>query len=195
MEQNNSIMRDGIPIQKGIVLSSTMLDANMLLITDYLNMWMMYPDIMLDSIQRVDDKYFHLLPYQRVQLRAMMRYRYTSWTSTRATSKSFTAYLGSYLICMFRENSKIILVSDTKETVIKTAQQKFEEIFNHWPLLRNELKTQAEDGVKGERSSSDYFEFKFKNGSTLSVITKDKRGLRATGAVVEESATVKFLAA
>ncbi len=91
---------------------------------------------------------------------------------------------------MFRENMNIVLVSDTKGTVIKTAQAKFESYFRTWPLLRNELMNRATDGKSGEKSSGDYFELKFKNGSSLSVISIDKRGLRATGAIVEESATV-----
>lgn len=142
-----------------------------------------------------EDTHWKLKPYQRIELRAIMRYKATSWTATRATSKSFTAYLGGYLLCMFRENTTLQLVSDTKGTVIKTAQDKFNEIFNHWPLLRNELKTQADDGVKGMKTSGDYYELKFKNGSKLSVISSDKRGLRATATIIEEAATVNLLAA
>lgn len=183
-------LRDGIPVEKGIILNSQLIEDNKELIQKYLNHWMLYPDLFLDAISLTQDKYFKLKPYQRIELRAIMRYRYNSWTATRATSKSFTAYLGAFLLCMFRENSTIALVSDTKGTVIKTANAKFDEIFRHWPLLRNELKTRADDGVKGEKMGGDYFELKFKNNSTLSVISIDKRGLRATGCVVEESATV-----
>lgn len=181
--------REGHILEKGVVLTSDFLNKNADLVHQYLNFWMLYPDLFLDFISLTGDN-FKLKPYQRVELRAIMRYRYNSWTATRATSKSFTAYLGAFLLCMFRENSKIALVSDTKGTVIKSANEKFSEIFEHWPLLRNELKNRADDGVKGERSGGDYFEFKFKNGSTLAVISIDKRGLRLTGCVVEEAATV-----
>ena len=51
--------------------------------------------------------------------------------------------------------------------------------------------TQAEDGKKGDKMTGDYVEFKFKNGSTLSVISIDTtRGLRATGVIAEESALI-----
>ena len=90
------ITRDGIPIEKGITLTREYLDANQELFTKYLNLWILYPDLFLDAIQSVDDaKNFHLMPFQRIALRASMRYRYHFWTATRATSKSFTAYLCS----------------------------------------------------------------------------------------------------
>lgn len=155
MENNSELpMKDGIPIQKGVVLNSFILDKNRVLVTDYLDFWMQYPDLFLDAIQTSTDKYFKLLPYQRIALRASLRYRYHSWTATRATSKSFTAYLSALLVCVFRENSHIILVSDTKETVVKTARAKFDEIFKHWPLLRNELTTRANQGEQGEKPAT-----------------------------------------
>ena len=78
-----------------------------------------------------------------------MRYRYHYWTSTRATSKSFTAYLSAIARAILLPNSTIMIASDVKGTVIKIAQAKFEEIFRHWPLLRLELTTRADDGKTG----------------------------------------------
>ena len=124
-------------------------------------------------------------------MRASMRYRYHFWTATRATSKSFTAYLSALVRAVLLPNSTLMIVSDTKGTVIKIAEAKFEEIFRHWPLLRNELKTRADDGKTGIKSSTNYYEIYLKNGSMISVISKDtSRGLRATGAVLEECALI-----
>ena len=186
------IMRDGIPIEKGVVLTTDFLDANRELCTKYLNLWLLAPDLMLDEIQdREDAKHWKLQPFQRIALRASMRYRYHFLTATRATSKSFMAYLGSYLKCMLLPNSNIIIASDVKGTVIKTAEAKFEEFFRHWPMLRNELKTRQDDGKSGQKSSNNYYELYFKNGSKLSVESKDNsRGLRGTNLVIEEAATV-----
>jgi len=56
--------KDGIPIEKGIVLTKEFLDANEDLFTRYLNMWILYPDLYLDAIQDAEDaKNFHLLPF------------------------------------------------------------------------------------------------------------------------------------
>lgn len=131
------------------------------------------------------------MPFQRVELRAAMRYRYTFWTATRATSKSFTAYLSALIRAVLLPNSTIMIASDTKGTVIKIAEAKFEEIFRHWPLLRKELKTRADDGKTGQKASTNYYELYLKNGSMISVVSKDtSRGLRATAAILEEAALI-----
>ena len=189
---NEIVLRDGVPIEKGIILTKTFLDNNQELFTKYLNLWILYPDLFLDAIQdSTDAKNFHLLPFQRIALRASMRYRYHFWTATRATSKSFTAYLSALVRAVLLPGSTIMIVSDTKGTVIKIAEAKFEEIFRHWPLLRNELKTKADDGKTGIKSSNNYYEIWLKNGSLISVISKDtSRGLRATGAILEECALI-----
>lgn len=184
--------RNGIPIEKGVVLTRDFLDANKELFTSYLNYWILYPDLFLDEIQNSEDaKNFHLLPFQRIALRASMRYRYHFWTATRATSKSFTAYLAAIVRAVLLPRSTLMIASDTKGTVIKIAEAKFEEIFRHWPLLRKELATRADDGKTGQKSSSNYYELYFKNGSMISVVAKDSsRGLRATAAIMEEAALI-----
>ena len=189
---NEAMLRDGIPIQKGIVLTRQFLDRNQELFVKYLNFWILYPDAFLDIIQDFEDaKHFHLLPYQRVALRASMRYRYHFLTATRATSKSFTAYLSSVCRAVLLPGSNIMIASDVKGTVIKIAQAKFEQIFRHWPLLRKELATRADDGKTGIKSSNNYYELYFKNGSVITVVSKDtSRGLRATAAILEEAATI-----
>lgn len=192
MTSPTAIERDGIPIEKGVVLTRQYLDDNEALFTKYLNFWILYPDLLLDVIKRADDTHFNLFFYQRIALRASMRYRYHFFTATRATSKSFIAYLGSLMRAILLPKSNIMIASDVKGTVIQIAEAKFNEIFDHWPLLRNELMTRADDGKKGEKSSGNYYELNFKNGSKITVVSKDSsRGLRATAAVLEEAATIE----
>ena len=153
----------------------------------------MYPDAWLDTIQDIEDaKNFHLMPFQRIALRASLRYRYTFWTATRATSKSFTAYLSALVRAVLLPNSNIMIASDIKGTVIKIAEAKFNEIFRHWPLLEKELATRSEDGKTGVKSSNNYYELRLKNGSMITVVSKDtSRGLRATAAILEECALIE----
>ena len=186
-------MRDGIPVEKGVVLTRDYLDDNQELFTKYLDLWIRYPDLLLDMIQDQEDaKNFHLMPFQRIALRASMRYRYHFWTATRATSKSFTAYLSAFMRAMLLPRSTIMIASDVKGTVIKIAEAKFEEIFRHWPLLRKELATRVEDGKTGQKAGANYFELFLKNGSMISVVSKDtSRGLRATAAILEECALIE----
>ena len=96
------ILKDGVQLEKGVILTREYLDKNEELFTKYLNLWLMYPDLFLDAIQPEDDaKHWNLKPFQRIALRASMRYRYMFWTATRATSKSFTSYLSAFLKCVF----------------------------------------------------------------------------------------------
>lgn len=185
-------LRDGIPIEKGVVLTKDFLDKNQELFTSYLNLWILYPDLYLDTIQDTEDaKHFKLKPFQRIALRASMRYRYHFWTATRATSKSFTAYVSAAVRAVLLPNSNIMIASEVKGTVIKIAEAKFAEIFRHWPLLEKELATRAEDGKTGIKSSGNYYELRFKNGSMITVVAKDtSRGLRATAAILEEAALI-----
>ena len=44
------ITRDGIPVEKGVVLTREYLDANEELFTRYLDLWIRYPDLLLDMI-------------------------------------------------------------------------------------------------------------------------------------------------
>lgn len=64
IENAETHMIDGIPIEKGVVLTKEYLDANQELFTKYLNLWILYPDLFLDAIQSSEDKkYFHLFFY------------------------------------------------------------------------------------------------------------------------------------
>jgi len=186
-------MRDGIPIEKGVVLTKEFLDANQELFTNYLNHWLLYPDLFLDAIQPEEDKkHFNLLFYQRIALRASMRYRYHFWTATRATSKSFSAYLAAVVRAVLLPGSNIFISSDVKGTVIKIAEAKFNEIWRHWPMLKNELKTRDNGGQQGEKKSGNYYELRFRNESMITVVSKDtSRGLRATAGILEECATIE----
>jgi len=186
-------LRDGVPIEKGVVLTKEFLDANQELFTSYLNYWLLYPDLFLDAIQPQDDaKNFHLFFYQRIALRASMRYRYHYWTATRATSKSFTAYLSAVVRAVLLPGSNIFISSDVKGTVIKIAEAKFNEIWRHWPMLKNELQTRESGGQQGEKKSGNYYELRFRNDSMITVVSKDtSRGLRATAGILEECATIE----
>jgi len=47
---NEVVIRDGIPIEKGVTLTHEFLDTNQELFTKYLNLWIQYPDLFLDAI-------------------------------------------------------------------------------------------------------------------------------------------------
>jgi len=60
----DAALRDGTPIEKGIVLTKEFLDSNQALFTRYLDLWIRYPDLLLDMIQDYEDaKNFHIMPF------------------------------------------------------------------------------------------------------------------------------------
>ncbi len=180
---NGNVLRDGIPVEKGVVLDERWVEQHEDLIQYYCEKWRLYPDLFLDMISSRDCP-IKLMYYQRVMLRACARYRYFFGSFTRATSKSFIAILSQILSCIFLPNSKRFLVSQYKKASLDIAKQKIEEIFRWWPLLKNELEYL--------KQSTDYIEMKFKNGSIFHVLalSASSRGQRASGGVVEEAALI-----
>lgn len=75
-------LRDGVPIEKGIVLTEDFLVKNQQLFEEYNKYFMLYPDLFLDLIaaENCPIKFYY---YQRIMLRGMMRYRYFYGTFTR----------------------------------------------------------------------------------------------------------------
>ena len=67
-------MRDGVPIEKGVILTEQFLKDNQSLFEKYANLFTAYPDVFLDLIAP-ENPPIRLFPYQRVFLRAVMRYK------------------------------------------------------------------------------------------------------------------------
>lgn len=176
-------MREGIPVEKGVVVTEEFLEKNEELFKQYNQYFMLYPDLFLDTIatKNCPIKFYY---YQRILLRAMMRYRYFFGTFTRATSKSFLAIMSCYLACMFLPRSKRFVVSEFKKSSLAIVKSKLEEIWSYWPLLKTEVLTQ--------HMSTDYIELIFKNGSIFQILTlgASSRGQRATGGIMEEAALI-----
>ena len=180
---NEGTLREGIPVEKGVVLTQEFLEQNEKLIGDYCNYFLRNPDLFLDTIKSKECpiKFFY---YQRILLRAMMRYRFFFGTFTRGTSKSFIAILSQYLSCIFLPGSKRFLVSQFKKASLDITKAKLEEIWTWFPILKNELESW--------KMSTDYIELKFKNRSLFQILTlsASARGQRATGGVMEEAALI-----
>ncbi len=47
-------LRDGIPVEKGVVLTEDFLEKNEELIAKYCNYFMLYPDLFLEMVQSKD---------------------------------------------------------------------------------------------------------------------------------------------
>lgn len=176
-------LREGIAINKGFAITEQFLEQNEELLGKYVEFFATYPDLYLDTIASKNCP-IHFYYYQRILMRAMMRYRFFYGGFTRATSKSFLAIITEYLACVFMPRSKRFVVSQFKKASLSITKQKLEEIWTYWPLLKEEILT--------SHMASDYIDLIFKNGSNLQILalSASSRGNRATGGTVEEAALV-----
>ena len=144
-----------------------------------------YPDKFLDYISPPDSK-IQLYYYQRVYLRIMMRYRKVFLTATRGTSKSYLQNLAFILKCIFYEKTKLFTCAVGKEQAAKITADNINDIFEHYPLLKKEVKTFVEN--------KDYTKLIFHNGSKYDVVQMrdSTRGGRRYGGAIEEISDKKF---
>ena len=155
--------REDIPLEKGVVLTEQYLISIQDLLEKYMNFFTAYPDIFLDLIAPVDAQ-IKLFPYQRVFLRAVMRFKNVYVTACRAFSKSFITILGMVLQCIFMPRTKRFICAPMKAQAAQIAKEKLTEIFRAWPLLRREVIGGDLTEVPGNYGK-DYVTLRFRNGS------------------------------
>ena len=186
LNKHERIYRDGIELDKGVVITEQWLQKNEELLYDCWNIYTVYPDIYLDLIKPIDSN-FNLFPYQRMFLRVCMRYTHIYITAARATSKTFLSILAKYLQCMFLPGHVGSIVAPNKSQAAKITKQKIQEIWRIWPLLKNEL--ELYNGEPHANFGKDYTELYFKNGSKLSVVgaLDSDRGIRTHATLIDEA--------
>ena len=180
-------MRDNTPIDKGVILNEDYLIQNKESIGNIMSIFTAYPDVYLDLIKPQDSS-FTLFFYQRITLRALMRFKDIYVTAPRAFSKSFITILALILQCIFMPNTKRFICAPNKSQSAQIAREKIVEIYDKWPLLRKEI-------VGGEISDTpgnfgkDYVTLKFRNGSQFDVVgaLDSQRGGRRHGGLIDET--------
>ena len=175
----NRMIKNGIVVHKGAALNRTRINKNLALYQIYANFFSAYPDLYLDLIKPTNSG-FNFFFYQRIFLRACVRYRYVYTTAPRAFSKSFISILAIYFICMTRPGAKMFICAPGKEQAAKIAKEKLNEIWGIWPLLEKELE-KANFG-------KDYVELFFRSGSKFDVVgaLDSTRGGRRHGGLIDE---------
>ena len=179
-------MRDGVPIEKGVILTEQFLKDNQSLFEKYANLFTAYPDVFLDLIAP-ENPPIRLFPYQRVFLRAVMRYKNIYVTACRAFSKSFITILGEVLQCIFMPGTKRFICAPAKNQAAQIAKEKLTEIFRAWPLLRREVIGGDLTDLPGNYGK-DYVTLKFRNGSQFDVVgaIESSLGGRRQGGLLDE---------
>ena len=178
--------REGTTIDKGVILNEYYLEDNIKHIGNAMSVFTAYPDIYLDLIKPQDSS-FGLFFYQRITLRALMRFKDIYVTAPRAFSKSFITILAMILQCIFIPGTKRFICAPNKTQAAQIAKEKIVEIYDRWPLLRKEI-------IGGEISDTpgnfgkDYVTLKFRNGSQFDVVgaLDSQRGGRRHGGLIDE---------
>lgn len=155
----------------------------------YIAFWREYPDLFVDFLVRgtrteVREGEFHFYFYQRVFLRAVMRYQYIYCVFPRAYSKSFLSVMALMCRCVLFPRCNLFVTSGGKEQASGILKDKVNEICTLIPAFRREI-----DWGRGKtQESKDYCKYIFKSGSTLDNVAakESSRGKRRTGGLVEE---------
>ena len=175
--------------RKKVGLSEERIEPIKPYLREYIAYWREYPDMFIDFLQtgesgNIPESGLKFYFYQRVFLRAAMRYKYVYFVFPRAYSKSFLSVLTLMLRCIFYPGCHLFVTTGGKEQATGIVREKAEELCKLVPGLANEVNF---DRGKS-KSSKEEFTFLFKNGSILDVMasTQRSRGRRATGGLVEE---------
>lgn len=174
------VMRNGIILEKGAVLTPRRIDQNFDLYAKYYAIWSVYPDLYLKLILPTNSK-FKLKFFQILFLRACMRHGRILTIAPRAAGKSFICILALMLICIFRPGSRCFSCAPGKAQSAKIANQKIHQLWEIFPLLKNEVLGEGNFG-------SDYCLLSYRNGSQLTIMTpiSSTRGNRATAGIIDE---------
>lgn len=175
--------------KKKVGISEERVEAIKPVLRDYIAYWREYPDMFIDFLQtgmdgQIPENGLRFFFYQRVFLRAAMRYRYVYMVFPRAYSKSFLSVLVLMCRCILYPRSKLFVTSGGKEQAAGIVKEKVNELCTLVPALEREL-----DMRPGKtRQSKDYCIFMFKNGSYFDNIaaSEKSRGKRRHGGLVEE---------
>lgn len=169
-----------VELDKGYMLTADKIDDHAPLMKKYVALFTAYPDLFMDLITPKDSG-FKLYFFQRIYLRACMRFSYVYITAGRGTSKTFLAVLALYLRCIFQPGTKQFICAPGKGQGMSIAAEKIEEIWRTFPLLRKE--------IIRENMSSANVHLWFRNGSEFTIVAAldSARGGRRNGGLIDET--------
>lgn len=155
----------------------------------YIAYWREYPDMFVDFMAgkwqpNPPKETLNLFFYQRVFLRAAMRYKYVYAVFPRAYSKSFLAVLILMTRAVLYAGSKLFVTSGGKEQASGILKEKVQEICTLVPGFAKEIDWGRGKTLEGK----DYCKYIFRSGSYIDNLgaSEKSRGKRRHGGLVEE---------
>lgn len=177
---------------KKIGLSEERVMAIVSAATQYVAFWREYPDMFIDFLcngydearASEDQSKFKFYFYQRVFLRAAMRYKYTYMVFPRAYSKSFLSVMVLMIRCVLYPGAHLFVTSGGKEQAAGIIKEKVQEICTLIPAFKREIDWGRGKTMEGK----DYCKYVFTNGSYFDNVParESSRGKRRHGGLVEE---------
>ena len=174
--------------QKKIGISPERIEEIKPVLRNYISFWREYPDLFVDFMQTGGDPNkeltFSLYFYQRVFLRAAMRFKYVYAVYPRAYSKSFLSVLILMIRAILYPRARLFSTAGGKEQAASILQEKVDDICTKIPAFMREI-----DWTRGEtKVGKDSCIYRFKNGSTIQNLaaTERSRGQRFHGGLIEE---------
>ena len=155
----------------------------------YISFFREYPDIFIDFcagnwLPEPPKETLKLYFFQRIFLRAAMRYKYNYFVYPRAYSKSFLAVLILMTRAILYPGAKLFVTSGGKEQSSGILKEKVEEICQLVPGFAHEIDRSRGKSVEGK----DYCKYIFRNKSYLDNLSASEksRGKRRHGGLMEE---------
>lgn len=174
---------------KKLGISEERIEAIIPVLRQYASYWREYPDMFIDFLQggiegNIPKDGLKFYFYQRVFLRATMRYKYVYMVYPRAYSKSFLSILVLMCRCILYPGAHLFVTSGGKEQAAGIAKEKVQEICKLVPAIEREI-----DWRRGKtQEGKDYCKYMFKNGSWFDNVAarESSRGKRRHGGLIEE---------
>jgi hypothetical protein len=174
--------------RKKIGISPERIEAVKPEIRNYIAFWREYPDLFVDFMvhgaNEPKEGDFRFYFYQRVFLRAIMRYQYVYAVFPRAYSKSFLTVMCLMVRCILYPGVHLFVTSGGKEQGASILQEKVALICQMIPSFNKEI-----DWGRGKTLvGKDKVKYVFKSGSVLDNLAarESARGQRRHGGVMEE---------
>lgn len=174
-------------------ITKDVIEAHMDQFRKAISYWRAYPDRLIDFYCALNpENTFHLYFFQRVYLRAAMRYRDVHCVFPRGYSKSFLAAMSLMLKAILYPGASLFTVAGGKGQSASILQEKVEQICQLIPAMGKELVVGMGRGIDRSRASKDTVVYVFKNGSKIqNVAASEKtRGMRFQAGLMEECVSI-----
>lgn len=192
-----------------IGISRERLEPIIPILRQYISFWREYPDLFVDFMtwgtlngppseeeqerrrNENNETFFKLYFYQRVFLRAAVRFRKSYFVFPRGYSKSFLSVLAQMIKCILWPGAKLYTAAGGKGQSAAILQEKVEEICHLIPAFNREI-LRERGNKRASTIQKDYCRYVFKSYSSMDniVASEKSRGKRRQGGSFEECVSI-----